>query len=135
MRLPASTRYSLYGLTALLLGSGIVWLVVHYLEAISDPHTWEATSMRIHGAAAMALLVIVGIAIALHVTRAWQEGKNRTSGLFLGAVLIVLVLTGYLLYYAGGEAARAAASAIHWILGLGLPFLVAVHVSLGRAAD
>jgi hypothetical protein len=135
MRLAASLRYSLYGLVVALLASGIVWLAVHYFDVVSDDaRAWTDLSMRIHGAAAMATLVVVGVAIALHVARAWRERKNRISGVFLAAVLFTLTFTGYLLYYAGGEAARAAASAVHWIIGLCLPLLLVAHVYLGRTA-
>jgi cytochrome b561 len=36
----------------------------------------------------------------------------------LFAVLAVLIASGYLLYYAGGDETRAIASVIHWGLGL-----------------
>jgi hypothetical protein len=136
MRLAASLRYSLYGLVVALLASGIVWLAVHYFDVVSgDARAWTDLSMRVHGGAAMAVLVVVGITIALHVARAWREHKNRVSGLALAAVLLALTLTGYLLYYAGGDTARAAASAAHWIIGLCLPLLLAAHVYLGRTAS
>jgi hypothetical protein len=133
MRLAASLRYSLYGLIAVLLGSGVVWLGAHYLDLRrGDPAGWRAVSMRIHGAAAMALMVIAGSAVSLHATSAWRERKNRASGLALGAVLTILAITGYLLYYAGGESARSLASIGHWVLGLALPAAFASHALLGR---
>jgi cytochrome b561 len=61
------------------------------------------------------------MAVALHVPGAWRERKNRVSGLVMAVALIGLVITGYLLYYAGGESARALASVAHWLPGLALP--------------
>jgi nitrate reductase gamma subunit len=136
MRLAASLRYALYGLTAVLLASGLAWLAVHYFGADSgDTRDWALKSMAVHGAAAMAALVLVGSTVALHVARAWRERKNRTSGSLLAVVLLAIAVTGCLLYYAGSETARAVASATHWLLGLGLPALLAAHVSMGRRSS
>jgi hypothetical protein len=136
MRLAASLRYSVYGLAGVLVASGALWLVFHYLVIASQDHAgWAAAAMRVHGAAAMALLVLAGSAISLHATNAWRERKNRSSGIALGLVLIVLTITGYLLYYAGGEAARSLASLSHWIAGLALPGVFAAHALLGRRSS
>ena len=62
--------------------------------------------MKIHGAAAMAILVIVGTLLTGHVRFAWRARRNRGNGsLFLG-VFGILTITGYGLYYAGGESLR-----------------------------
>ena len=44
----------------------------------------------------------------------------------------ILTLTGYGLYYAGGEKLRAWTSLIHLWLGLALPIIIALHVWLGH---
>jgi hypothetical protein len=52
--------------------------------------------------------------------------------------MLLLTVTGYLLYYAGGEDSRPVISALHWAPGLAVPALVAWHVTSGRrrnAAD
>jgi len=128
MRLAPSLRYSLYGLTGVLLASGVAWLVFRYPAFASpDSAEWRTMSMRVHGAAAMAMIAIAASAASLHATSAWRERKSRASGLTLGASLLVLTLTGYLLYYLGGEATRSLASVGHWALGLALPALFASH--------
>jgi hypothetical protein len=47
--------------------------------------------------------------------------------------MLLLTVTGYLLYYAGGEESRAAISIAHWIAGLLVPALLAWHVLSGRS--
>jgi hypothetical protein len=42
-------------------------------------------------------------------------------------MLIVLAVTGYLLYYLGDETLRSAASVLHWSVGLGAPILYGAH--------
>jgi len=133
MRLSARLRYSLYAATAVLFGSGVLWLGLRNLAPLAL-QTWAGVAMRVHGAAAMAILPLMGGAAALHVTAAWRERKNQASGLVLASGLAILVLTGYCLYYVGSESLREWASIAHWALGLALPLLLAAHVSIGRAS-
>jgi hypothetical protein len=122
MRLALRLRLWLYASAALLWASGAAWLLANYFApARSLPAGLAAASLRIHGGVAMLLLVLAGMAVALHVPGAWRERKNRVSGLVMAVALIGLVITGYLLYYAGGESARALASVAHWLPGLALP--------------
>jgi hypothetical protein len=133
MRLAASLRRGLYAAITLLFASGAAWLLVRDMVAPDRlPDDLAATAMRVHGAAAMAMLVLTGGAIALHVPAAWRERRNRVSGLAFSSVLIVIVVTGYVLYYFGNETLRSAASAGHWLLGLALPAAFACHAWLGR---
>jgi hypothetical protein len=43
-----------------------------------------------------------------------------------------LTITGYGLYYAGGERLRAWTSWIHLAVGLALPILLLIHIFVGR---
>ena len=119
MRLPASLRYSLYVAAAVLFTSGVT-------------RSTHPALMRIHGAAAMLALILVGAALALHAAAGWRERKNRASGALLGGALAILAATGYLLYYSGNEAAREAASLAHWLLGAALPIFLLCHIWLGE---
>lgn len=131
---------AVYAATALLVVSGIVWLVAHYLlspagEAGLAVHPLEPWMLRIHGAAAMIGLVTYGTLLPVHVRRAWMIRRNLGLGLGLLGAMLLLSLTGYLLYYAGGEETRPAISAVHWIAGLVVAPLLAWHVVSGRAAS
>jgi hypothetical protein len=50
----------------------------------------------------------------------------------MATAVIGLAVTGYLLYYAGGETARALASVAHWLPGLALPIAGGWHAVAGR---
>jgi hypothetical protein len=50
----------------------------------------------------------------------------------IGAMLL-LTVTGYLLYYAGGEETRPVISLVHWVVGLAVPALLTWHVLSGRS--
>jgi hypothetical protein len=124
----------LYSVLALLLFSGAMWAFWNYL--VLSPGNFEMTAkawaMKIHGAAAMAILVLLGMLITGHVRFAWRAHRNRINGsLFLGA-FGVLTVTGYGLYYAGGERLRAWTSWIHLGVGLALPLLLILHIWLGK---
>jgi hypothetical protein len=111
-----------------------MWAFWHYL--VLSPGSFEisgkAWAMKIHGAAAMAILVLLGMLITGHVRFAWRAHRNRVNGsLFLGA-FGVLTVTGYGLYYAGGERLRAWMSWIHLGVGLALPLLLILHIWLGK---
>jgi hypothetical protein len=134
IRLNAFHRRLLYGVLALLFLSGVTWAYWNYL--ISLPGDFEMTAktwaMKIHGAAAMVILVLVGMLLTGHVRFAWRARRNRINGsLFLGA-FGVLTVTGYGLYYAGGERMRAWSSWIHLAVGSALPLLLILHIWLGK---
>ena len=133
MRLPANLRLSLYGTGALVALSGIAWLWGHYFAGETLSRRVAAVSMEIHGGAMMLVLVLVGSAAALHAPTGWREKKNRRSGALLASVLATLTATGFLLYYLGDERARAAASVLHWAVGLLSPVILAAHIRLGRS--
>jgi len=127
MRLPASLRGALYATGGLVAASGSLWLVVH-----DGSRRLAVACIEVHGVTAMALLVLIGAAAALHVPTGWRERRNRASGAILSTALIVLVATGAVLYYAGDDVARNAASVAHWTVGLAAVALAGLHVWLGR---
>ena len=129
---------AVYGATAALAVTGSVWLVLHYFLPVSGEygpqiHPLEPWMLRLHGAAAMAGLIIYGSLLPVHIRRAWSIRRNIVLGIGLISIMLLLTVTGYLLYYAGDENTRPVISAAHWILGLVVPALLAWHVVSGRA--
>jgi hypothetical protein len=138
MRLSVGHRQWIYWAAALLFGSGALWLICHYLLRIEGefgpaPHPLESWALRVHGGAAMLALVVAGSLLPIHVRRAWHQRRNLLPGVLLGGMLLLLTVTGYALYYFGGEQARAVISVLHWGLGLGAPALLLWHIAAGRA--
>jgi magnesium-transporting ATPase (P-type) len=127
-------RYFLYAVLALLFLSGMAWTYWNYLAAL--PGDFEASAkiwaLKIHGAAAMAVLVLIGMLLTAHVRFAWRARRNRANGSIFLSAFAVLTITGYGLYYAGDESLRAWTSWIHLAVGLALPILLLVHIFLGR---
>ena len=127
MRLPASLRVATYAVGLIVAASGVTWLIA--------PQGWRrvaAACIEVHGSAAMVLLVLIGAVAALHASSGWRERRNRVSGAIFATTLSVLVATGAMLYYAGSEGVRSAASLLHWAIGCPAVLLGGLHVWLGR---
>lgn len=137
IRLSALWRRTLYVILTLLTGSGTLWLYLHHFcrhasEFGEQPHPLEPWMLRLHGAAAMATLIAQGALGYSHMRKSWHLRKNRRSGALLMVLMSSLVVTGYLLYYWGGEESRSLISITHWTLGLLLPLALPLHIWMGR---
>ena len=126
-----------YSVAGLLFLSGAGWVLFDWLAGCDEAraeffHSLKSWSLRLHGAAAMAFLIALGILIPTHIRRGWQSRRNRANGVFFVTVMALLVATGYGLYYFGDERWRSAASWIHLVLGFAAPVLLAWHIWLGR---
>jgi hypothetical protein len=143
-RLPAQnirlSRYHewwVYAAIALLVSSGLLWLLFHYFVTVHSDfgatrHPLEALWLKVHGAAAMLALVLFGTMMPVHIRKAWHARKNRWSGGLMLAVLLLLILTGYALYYLAGEESRPWIGAIHWAIGLGMVPVMVLHIIVGQ---
>jgi hypothetical protein len=130
-------RYSVYLVGAGLWLSGALWLVFHYSvrgtgEFGPPRHPLEPWWLEAHGAFAFASLWLLGLLWGVHMMAGWATGQRRWSGGFALAALGVLVLSGFLLYYLGDDTLRAAASLLHWSLGLASPLAFFAHRGVRR---
>src|SRR5476651_574254 len=117
MKLSFGLRWAFYAVFGLLFLTGVVWLL---LPGGSDPAlpsaraAWSPLCLKLHGAAAMAALVIWGWLFPVHIAPGLKAGRNLASGLVMLGAVFILVLTGYGLYYLGDDTWRAMTSLIHW---------------------
>ena len=97
-------RYFLYAVLALLFFTGVAWAWINYFPGTSEDlgSTSKSLAMKIHGAAAMVILVLIGILLNGHVKFAWRAKRILRNGAFVFGVFGSLTVTGYGLYYAGG---------------------------------
>lgn len=137
IRLSPSHERWVLSLSVALLISGALWLAFHYFITLpgefgEQRHPLEAWWLRLHGAAAMVFLIVLGTMLPIHIRRAWKLRRNYRTGGVMVSVVTVLVITGYGLYYASGENLRIWISAAHWGIGLfAMPALI-VHVLIGK---
>ena len=138
-RVPANTA-RLGGRTRLLVNlsgagiwtTGVAWLALHYLlvkrgEFGPEQSPLEPWALKAHGAFAFLALWVAGLLWGVHIVRGWGQHRRRWSGSVALGGLLLLILSGYLLYYLGAEQARAVTSVAHWALGLALPLAYLVH--------
>src|SRR5215218_6225392 len=126
-----------YASAITLFASGVLWLLFHYFVQVHGelgdrPHALEAWWLRLHGAAAMLMLAVLGSLLPIHMRRGWHQRKNLVPGISLSALALLLIISGYALYYFGSEETRPWISAFHWVLGLSAPLLLVWHIVSGR---
>ncbi|MCR4337615.1 MAG: hypothetical protein NUV91_07420, partial [Candidatus Omnitrophica bacterium] len=107
--------YSIFGV---LFFSGVIWLLVHYgkadNEAFDGPYSsLEPFLLRVHGAAAMASLLVLGVLIPTHMRRAWQQRRNRITAAVMVLACVLMIMSGYGLYYCGSDQWRTWISGFH----------------------
>ena len=137
IRLGPWHEWAVYLATGVLVLTGVIWLVLHYFftgkgEFGPTIHPLENWMLRLHGAGAMAGLIVYGSLLPVHIRRAWAVRRNVVLGVGLVALMLLLTVTGYLLYYAGGEETRPVISVLHWVIGLAVPALLVWHIVSGR---
>lgn len=119
--------------------SGAAWLLLHYYgqregEFGPEMNPLEPWMMKAHGLVLIPVLLGIGGMFVAHIPKGWTHMRQRVAGIALCAVLALLILSGYMLYYAGGEDLRIWTSLVHWVVGLGLPVIFLWHYINGRRA-
>ena len=131
MSLSRRQKVAIYGVCAALWGSGALWLVFDYFLQRTgpfgpEPNPAEHWLIVLHGATAFVALWMGGWLWGAHITPWWHRQKRRNSGKVLIGFGALLIVSGWLLYYAGDDALRRYTAITHWLLGLAfvVPFLV-----------
>lgn len=120
---------------AVLLASGIGWIVADQWKSGLDGEFWQrwiASSLMVHGAAAMAALLLLGALGESHMRRAWRARRNRFTGIIMLLINGFLVVSACALYYNGSETLRPWLSNAHIFGGFALPLFIIVHILVGR---
>jgi hypothetical protein len=135
LRLEASFRWTVYGVAAALFVTGAAWLAADALKDGPRGDAWQeigANLLMIHGGAAMAMLMVLGALIPVHIRRGWRARKNRFSG---GAMVTLngsLIVTAFGLYYSGSDLMRPWISDAHIAAGFALAALIIIHPLIGH---
>lgn len=135
VRLTLRLKVLFYSIFGLLFGSGTLWWLSHDLfpDQLDPFNRWCSMPLiQIHGAMAMAALVILGWMIPSHIQGGWHGHRNRTWGIILSAACLILVVTGYGLYYFGPDWLRIPTEWVHIGVGVGFPLILAIHVWVGK---
>lgn len=117
--------------------SGAAWLLLHYYgqaqsEFGAETNPLEPWLLRLHGLVLIPALLGFGGLFVAHMPKGWSNRTQRFIGIGLTAVLAILILSGYMLYYVGNDALRSGTSIVHWALGLAVPGVFIWHYLFGR---
>lgn len=129
--MPAPLRLTLWAAFAALWATGCLWLALHLgLEKQTEfgplPSPWEAPVMRIHGWLAVVGVFLLGWIGGSHALERWTARRNRNSGLVLAVTGVLLVVSGYALYYTT-DRVQSAAAVVHEVLGGAAILLALLH--------
>ena len=113
--------------------TGIVWLYFDNYVLIETvighaKHPLQKWLMKGHGFAAIFFTALLGLIYGVHIKRVWPMQKRRNSGLILVGLILVVSVTGFLLYYTSDEAFRWWSATTHWVLGLSIPMVLIRHI-------
>lgn len=117
--------------------TGVVWLYFDNYVLIETvighaKHPMQKWLMKGHGFAAIFFTALLGLIYGVHIKRVWPMQKRRSSGLFLVGLMLVVSVSGFLLYYSSEEAFRWWSATLHWVLGLSIPAVLIRHIRSTR---
>jgi len=137
-KINSSSKSILFISIGILFITGLAWLIIHnFFYSETDfgitPSPIEPALLKIHGLAAPVFLMVFGALFPTHISRAFKARINMKTGLFLLAILFLLITTGYSLYYIGSENLLKTSSLTHSILGVICVPLLIGHIITGKA--
>jgi MFS family permease len=93
-----------------------------------SPHPMQPWMLRAHALFAFAALWLGGMLWAVHVAPNWRRHHRRVSGIVTVGALLILIASGYLLYYVADDGWRISVSTLHWLVGLAAVVPLVVHL-------
>ncbi|MDP9013518.1 MAG: hypothetical protein M3O41_12845 [Pseudomonadota bacterium] len=116
-------RAAIYGIIGGLWFSGCLWLALDQFLAQPGqfgpmPHPWQPRVLLVHGILAIAAMYLLGWVTARHVLRWWPGRLRRASGGAVAALLVLLVVTGFALFFLSDDRWMHSVALSHDALGL-----------------
>ncbi len=137
MRSQPALRSSTHAVFAALwiLGAA-VFVLKHFFSVQGEfgvtPHPWQPTILMLHGIVAVAATFLFGWICGDHVALTWRMRADRASGVWLLAMVFVLIATGFAAFFMVSDSLRAMNGTVHEWLGLALMIPWLLHLMFGR---
>lgn len=107
--------------------SGCAYLMGHEFGVLAQS-IGSHSVLVVHGISAAGVIFIVGTVATVHIQAGLVAKKSLFSGFLQLSVLVLLITTGFLLYY-GTEDIRDLTVFVHWALGLSVMPVFVLHAS------
>ena len=128
LRLAYRHRLAIDCVLALVLVSGIAWLVLDRGDAMDVPDRGLLhATVRVHALVGLACVYVVGTLWFMHVRRAWRSRRNRVAGSAFLGLMAALAASGYALGYLTDETDHVVVARVHWIVGVAAACIYVVH--------
>ncbi len=120
--------------------TGCLWLVLDQFFTRRGQfgplaHPWQAPLLLLHGILAIAAMYLLGWVSARHVLRWWPGGLRRVSGATLSVFLMLLVASGFALFFLSDDRWQHGAAVTHDVLGIGVTAAGIQHWFFARQRD
>lgn len=135
MKLRKKTRNIFYAIFYALFATGVLaWFFDRWVRVRGafgeEHHPLQSWISRAHAVAAYGILVIFGYLLHSHVRPGLKAGKSVRTGVSMITALVVLALTSLPILYAADGAVRNGSTWIHTYLGLSIPLILILHLSM-----
>jgi hypothetical protein len=130
--MPRRPQAAVYLIMGGLWVTGCGWLLLDQFIATrgpfgKTPHPLEQPLLLIHGITSVLSMYLLGWISARHVLRWWRGRSRRLSGGALAAMIALLVVSGFLLFFVSDDQWQHAAALIHEVLGLAVTVFAIQH--------
>lgn len=124
-------KFKLYWILTLLFVSGLLYAIPGYLDRwFFIELDWPFSGhwlMTLHGLGAMVCCFALGYLTRCHVMVHLRSRRHFATGMSMFSIMLVMLGSGYLLYYLGDEDWRRISADIHCALGVLLPLALGIH--------
>ena len=139
LKLPGWHEWLIYLTTAVLLLTGVAWLLLDRFAKVQgefapEPNPALPWLLMLHGIVAYAFVIVAAMLTPVHMRLGWSSHRNRPSGLLLVGVSLFLAATGLALYYSTADALRSWFSLVHWLAGIAVPLVLVIHLLRGKGS-
>lgn len=112
--------------------TGLCWLGFHYFGRVEgefgpEINPLEIWMLRFHGLLIIPAYIGLGTLLIAHIPLGWKDKAQRPAAIGLTSIFMVLIISGYALYYVGTVELRDFTSLLHWIIGLAAPLIFIWH--------
>jgi hypothetical protein len=121
--MPVALRCAIYVVFGGVWLTGCVWLLLHtYFETADDfgvaQHPWEPVLLRTHGVLSIAVAYLFGWIMARHAAEGWRLRKRRVGGAMFSFVIVVVSVSGFMLFFVANDQLQLQSARLHEVAGL-----------------